>query len=67
MHQELVLERYEHFTPNDIADAILELKNGKTQGLDNLYAEHMKNASDNRGWLLIMMLSYLLLRTVKVT
>ena len=42
IHQELLQDNYERFTLNYIASAISELKNGKTQGLDNLYAEHKK-------------------------
>ena len=35
---------FERFTPTEIVDAISYLKNGKSSGVDQLFAEHVKNA-----------------------
>ena len=35
---------YERFTPEDIAEALVSLKSGKSPGLDNIYGEHLKHA-----------------------
>ena len=36
---------FECFTPTEIADAISSLKNGKSSSVDQLFAEHVKNAN----------------------
>ena len=46
---------FERFTPTEIADAIYSLKNGKSLGVDQLFAEHVKNA-DKRVTVLLSLL-----------
>ena len=46
---------FECFTPTEIADAISSLKNGKSSGVDQLFAEHVKNA-DKRVTVLLSLL-----------
>ena len=46
---------FESFTPTEIADAISSLKNGKSSGVDQLFAEHVKNA-DRRVTVLLSLL-----------
>ena len=38
---------FERFTPSNIIDAMRSLKNGKSAGMDNVYAEHFKFAHDS--------------------
>ena len=45
------------FTPNDVHNALNDLKCGKSPGLDNLYAEHFKYASDELCILIAMALN----------
>ena len=46
---------FERFTPTEIADAVSSLKNGKSSGVDQLFAEHVKNA-DKRVTVLLSLL-----------
>ena len=46
---------FERFTPTEITDAISSLKNGKSSGVDQLFAEHVKNA-DKRVTVLLSLL-----------
>ena len=46
---------FERFTPTEIGDAISSLKNGKSSGVDQLFAEHVKNA-DKRVTVLLSLL-----------
>ena len=45
-HQDFRIDnmRYERFTPEDIAEALVSLKSGKSPGLDNIYGEHLQHA-----------------------
>ena len=48
-------------TPGDIEEALNDLKSGKCVGLDNIHAEHLKNASN----VLTVLLSVLCPATVE--
>ena len=50
----LIEEEYDRFTPEEVCSAVKSLKNGKSQGLDCIYAEHLKYAADNLPVLLSM-------------
>ena len=40
------ISAYHITTPGDIEEALNDLKSGKCAGLDNIQAEHLKNASN---------------------
>jgi len=45
-HSQSNCTHFERFKPNEIYEAVKSVKCGKSQGLDNLYGEHLKYASD---------------------
>ena len=54
-------EQYVRFTPDEVHSAIQSLKNGKSQGLDGIYSEHLKYGADNLRILLSMVLNSMLI------
>ena len=57
----VIEEEYDPFTPEDVCSAVKSLKNGKSQGLDGIYAEHLKYAVDTLPVLLSMVFNSMLI------
>ena len=54
-------EEYDRFTPEEVCSVVKSLKNGKSQGLDGIYAIHLIHAADNLPVLLSMVFNSMLI------